>query len=107
MNLVLLIVLLPLDDTKTNLLETPLPPALMQRATFLVSTRLPRLRSGCGTTRSFASDPSLALGLRTATSLSLFDCQGTVAGEPARKLFVELIGIEPTTSGLQSQRSPN
>ena len=30
-----------------------------------------------------------------------------VATDLAAEIFVELIGIEPTTSGLQSQRSPN
>jgi hypothetical protein len=30
-----------------------------------------------------------------------------VRGRLLAKLLVELIGIEPTTSGLQSQRSPN
>ena len=48
---------------------------------------------------------------------SSLDCQGTVPTEAGEVSIiaergdshekVELIGIEPTTSGLQSQRSPN
>ncbi len=38
--------------------------------------------------------------------LSLFDCQTSRAAYAA-VVFVEPNGIEPMTSGLQSQRSPN
>ena len=41
--------------------------------------------------------------MASRTSYSIINDQG----EPVGSGIVELIGIEPTTSGLQSQRSPD
>jgi hypothetical protein len=51
----------------------------------------------------------LALGLRATFVVSFAIQLSMIGGGHARpkNLPVELIGIEPTTSGLQSQRSPN
>ena len=49
--------------------------------------------------------------IRLTSNVSLFNCQRTVTGvSPSKscvRRLVELNGIEPMTSGLQSQRSPN